>query len=120
MLVIAGMPILATAGGMVDGHEQTAHDQAAHDESAAHDHHTAIGHHAQMADAEDARHGESPTHANCTDAACLVSCATCSYCPGALAGDGTSLCVPVIANHPLKTLHSSPPVAALHRPPILS
>lgn len=148
VLAIAGLPALAAAAGMGDGHaghamhgvqSKTSDEPADH---ATRDHHNHHGHgddhdyhaHDDHGGHIGAHHGgghayENPgfslvsdrvVHADCADGACLGSCSACSHCQGMPSMAGMHLLPPVVQAVSLSTFQSGPPVAALFRPPILS
>lgn len=128
MLALAGLPALATAVGAPNDHAShsmqadaaSADNDDARDERLGHDHAAGCEHHAQADGGEAATADELQTHADCAGTDCLVTCSACSHCQGALAPGSTGVSAAAIESHILKTSHNGPPVAALHRPPILS
>ncbi|WP_042798374.1 hypothetical protein [Thioalkalivibrio sp. ALMg11] len=140
VLAIAGLPALAAAVGMEDGHaghtvqgaqskgdaEHEAHD---HGHDAAHHHHA----HGDRAGHAGSPHGSDPApssghsqasellvHVDCVDAACLAACAACSHCQGMPSITGMSVLTTVAQGASLHSFQSGPSAVALHRPPILS
>nr|WP_196800919.1 MULTISPECIES: hypothetical protein [unclassified Thioalkalivibrio] len=141
VLAIAGLPALAAAVGMEDGHaghtmhsaqskgdaEHGAHD---HGHDAAHVHHAhgdRAGHAASPHHGSDhapssghSQASELLAHADCVDAACLAACAACSHCQGMPSITGMSVVATEAPGASLHSFQSGPSTAALHRPPILS
>lgn len=146
VLAIAGIPALAAAVGMGEGHaghtmhgapsnsdmDQPAEHGAGHPEhKAAHHQHVHGGGpgHAGSPSGSDPAHAplSEPTqtsellvHAECADGACVAGCSACSHCQGMPAVTGIDLPSPDPQAMTLHIFRSGPPAAALFRPPILS